>query len=265
MQACRVPGRPWSALKRAVPVTLPRVSRRGSGRAHQGIGRHRLGLHVRQVAVDALALDQLAIADLPGRIALDRDHAGFHLEPVRRDLEALAGHLQQHGPGLGGGPAQHRPELPDAQRAARAAVPGAEVGVAHEHVHPLQGHVQFLRRQHGQGGHVALAHLHLAHGAAHPAVRADVQVGVEVQGVARGAGRDQLGRGQGRVRNRMNSPVAPVTLRKSRRFTGHLPSPGRPLPPRPGSARGHRTGTGCPPGCAMISARVARGFFFRRA
>ena len=142
-----------------------------------------LRFHVLEVPLDAPTLHQLAVGHVPGGIPRHGDQSLPHLQASHGDTELFGGQVDQDRPGLGRRAPQDRAELPDAQGAPGSAVPGTEVRVAHEHVHPLQGDIQFLRRQHGQGGHGALAHLDLAHEAAHPAVRADLQVGVEVLGI----------------------------------------------------------------------------------
>jgi hypothetical protein len=61
---------------------------------------------------------------------------------------------------------------------------GTESRVAHDHVHRLERDVELLGQHHGQRGDDALAHLDLTGETGHPAVRADLEIGVGVVGVA---------------------------------------------------------------------------------
>ena len=137
-----------------------------------------------ETPLDARARGQLAVAHALRAIGPGHDHAVAPLEVAGGHLQPLGGHLHQDCPRLGGGRAQHGAELPDAQRPERAHVPRTQVGVAHDDVHGHQRDVQLLGGELGQRRHRALPHLDLADEARDTAVGTDVQVGVQVGGIA---------------------------------------------------------------------------------
>ena len=151
-------------------------------------GGHRLHGHLLQMALDPPPLDELPVAHLRLGIADHRDDPILHLQTFCGHRPCLARHLEQHGAGFGRGATQDGAELPDAQGTEGAHVPGTEVRIAHDHVHPVQRHVQFLGEEHGQGRHGPLAQLHLAHQAGDAVIGTDPEVGVEVLGIARPGG-----------------------------------------------------------------------------
>jgi hypothetical protein len=111
------------------------------------------------------------------------------LQPLDRRLQVLGRHLQQHGSGFGAGSPQDGPELPHRKRSEGAHIPGALVGVAHDHVYGVQAHIEFIGQQLRQRSHDPLAHLDLAHQASDAPIRSNPKVGVEIGRVARAGGR----------------------------------------------------------------------------
>ena len=141
--------------------------------------RHRFQRHLAQVTLDALAFDQLGIRN-PLALRRIRDDALAHLQPFDGSVPFLRRHLQQHRPGFGRGPAQNRPEDSHGLRAERAHIPRAHVRVHHHHVDRVVDHVQFFGHQLRQRRLRPLAHLDPPDVARHPAIRPDVEEGIEV-------------------------------------------------------------------------------------
>ena len=156
--------------------------------ADDGERRHGLYRHFLEMAFDALALNQLRVGDALVRRQGVGDYAGLHLQPLGRCLELLGGHLEKDRPGFGSGRAHDGAQIPDAHGAERAHVVGAEVSVAHHHVHGVEGDVQLLGEELCQCGHGPLAQFHLADETGDPALGADAKVGVEIGGTGLAAG-----------------------------------------------------------------------------
>jgi hypothetical protein len=144
-------------------------------------------------ALDPLAGGQLGVGHVLAGVRAGHDDAVLHLEVGDVHLQPLRGHLGQHGARLGGGRAQHGSERPDAERAERPAVERAEIGVAQDHVHAVERHVQLFRRELRQRCDDPLPHLDLADQDGHAPVRADVQERVEVRRRLLHPGRIPLG------------------------------------------------------------------------
>src|SRR4030042_597375 len=86
--------------------------------------------------------------------------------------------------GLTGG----RAELLDRPRAECPHVPRTEGGVAHDHIHPVEGHIELLGEDLGKGRLGALAHFDFARKPGHFSVLRDPEVGIEVGGIFPTAG-----------------------------------------------------------------------------
>ena len=168
------------------------------------------------------------------------------------------GHLQQHGFGFGAGPAHRRN-----QAAAYIMDPKVPMSYGHRSVSPsttstrIERDVEFLRQRLRQFGHGALAQFHLAGEAGHAAIRADLQIGVEIDWAALARGQPRGFLGVRRVGAEEDEETGPGEARRIRgASSAHLPSLPRRLPEwPPRCAHARRTGTDCPP-CGARSARA---------
>ena len=210
------------------------------------------------------ALYQLAEGGAARGGRLHPDGAVLQRQVRRRSAQGLGRQAQQHRPRLRGGAPEDRGRVPHGEGAAGGPVPGAEVRVAQQHVHLGRIQLQLLGDQHGQHRRGALPQFRLPHEAAHAAVGGDLQVGVEVLGVGAGPGRlDGRGAGGG-----------PEEERERARCGGlEEGSPSHRTPPMvlPADSTASRILTWAPQRqrfpsmAATISARVALGFFLRKA
>ena len=139
---------------------------------------------VLQADLDLAPADELGVRRLFGRVLRVVDGAVLGEEGVLGDAEARGGQLEEDAAGFGRRLPQGRPEVLGAARAEGARVVGAEVRVAHDHVHRVERDVELLGQHHGQRGDDALAHLDLAGEAGDAAVGTDLEIGVGVVGVA---------------------------------------------------------------------------------
>ena len=116
----------------------------------------------RERDVEALAANQLAVGDAPGRLRLHADHGVAHLEPIDRHAEVRGRHLEQHAPRLRGD-AAHRPAVHlNRVGAARAALVHGVVGAAHDAARPVERDVELVGHHLAECGAGALAAVRLA-------------------------------------------------------------------------------------------------------
>ncbi len=206
------------------PVLAPR-------RRADHLESRRLHRHIRQVPLDAPALHQLRIGDRVRCVARIANRPRLRAQPLHRHVQPLRRHREQHRLGLRSRPPHRRPEQRRAHGSERAHVVRAQVGIAQHHVDAFERHVQFLGQRHRQFRHRALSQFHLAGQAGHPAVRADLQIGVQVRRPAlpRRQPRRLLRRRRVRAeeheqpgaRGQKFAPLHGARRRRFRRFAGH--------------------------------------------
>ena len=138
-----------------------------------------------ELDVEVAPADQLGIGRLLRRIGLGVHDAVADGERLRRQAELGGRHLDEHAPRLGGGHAHLLAAVLDAGRARGAALVHAGGGVAHDHGHGLERHVELLRHDLADGDEQALAHVHLAEEGGDGAVGIDGDVGGELVGSER--------------------------------------------------------------------------------
>ena len=112
------------------------------------------------------------------------NHAFFCCQSSLIFLKVFGSQLDEHSPGLGSGLSQGRTEILGATGSERPAVIGTEIGVSHDHVNAIQGHIQLLCQHLGQRGVDALSHLDFAGKTGNAAVLSDPKIGIEIFGIS---------------------------------------------------------------------------------
>src|ERR1019366_1258174 len=93
----------------------------------------------------------------------------------------LSRHLQKHRSCLSPSSPQSRTELAGGERTKGTHIPGAEIRVAHHHVHGFKCDVELFCQKLRERGHDALAVFDFAREASYPAIGTDAKVGVEIR------------------------------------------------------------------------------------
>ncbi len=133
---------------------------------------------------DLLPFGQLAVGHTPRLVATDGNDTVLHREGFVRDAKARGGQIGQHQTRLGRRSPHRRSEHAGGERAERAHVPRTRRGVAHHDVDRLERHTQFFGGHLGQRRYDPLPHLDLARVERDGAVFGDMEVRIDVRGVA---------------------------------------------------------------------------------
>ncbi len=169
----RVPGFPGHLVQRVL------AARRAANDLKL---RHRFYRNIREVSLDALALDQAAVGYRRTGPRGVSNQPVLHAQPFHGHAQAFGGHGEQHRPRLGAGLSHDGNQEGSGHRTEGSHVVGAKAGVAHHHIHRVEGDIQLLGQRLRERCHRPLAELHFANQTLDAPVFADPQKRVEIRG-----------------------------------------------------------------------------------
>jgi hypothetical protein len=138
--------------------------------------------------IEITTADQVRIGDAPLCIGRVMNHAVVDRQPLGRNAEGLGGHADHQAARFRRHLTQIHAGPRNAGRGAGAAHVDRAPGVAHDEVHALQRHVEFLGHHLGDGGAQPLSAVDLAVVGGDGAVLFDRNIGIEPIGLERWPG-----------------------------------------------------------------------------